>query len=113
MKLEIDATVQYARGRHKQRLYNKDLLIDSPYNTYRHPGLPPGPIANPGALSLQAALAPEANPYFYYVARPNGSHYFTRNAKEHAAAIRQANWERSAVTGLQETSGGKSHEPTN
>jgi UPF0755 protein len=113
MKLEIDATVLYALGHHKQRVYFKDLLVDSPYNTYRHAGLPPGPIASPGALSLQAALSPEKNDFFYYVARPNGSHYFTRTAKEHEAAIRQARSERAAVSHADEPPGGKSNEPSN
>ena len=107
MKLEIDATVLYALGHHKQRVYFKDLLVDSPYNTYRHTGLPPGPIASPGALSLQAALSPEKNDFFYYVARPNGSHYFTHTAKEHEAAIRQARSERAAVSRAEEPPGGK------
>ncbi len=113
MKLEIDATIQYALGHHKQRLYNKDLLVDSQYNTYRHEGLPPGPIASPGERSLRAALAPEKNDYFYYVARPNGTHYFTRTAREHELAVRLARSERAAVSGVQEISGRKPYEPTN
>ena len=111
MKLEIDATVLYALGHHKQRVYFKDLLVDSPYNTYRHAGLPPGPIASPGARSLQAALIPEKNELLYYVARPNGSHYFTRTRKEHEAAVRQAREERDAASGVEVIPGGKSHEP--
>ncbi len=111
MKLEIDATVLYALGHHKQRVYFKDLLVDSPYNTYRHAGLPPGPIASPGAQSLQAALAPEKNDFFYYVARPNGSHYFTRTRQEHEAAVKQARSERAAVSGIEFEPGGKFHEP--
>jgi UPF0755 protein len=111
LKLEIDATVLYALGYHKQRVYFKDLLVKSPYNTYLHAGLPPGPIASPGARSLEAALAPEKNDFLYYVARPNGSHYFTRTLKEHEAAIRQARSERDAATGVQEIPGGESHGP--
>ena len=111
MKLEIDATVLYALGHHKQRVYFKDLLVDSPYNTYRHAGLPPGPIASPGALSLQAALMPEKNDFYYYVARPNGSHYFTRTMKEHEAAVRQARAERDAAGGADVDSAGNPHEP--
>jgi len=110
MKLEIDATVLYALGHHKQRVYLKDLLVESPYNTYRHTGLPPGPIASPGDRSLQAALNPEKNDFWYYVARPNGSHYFTRTRKEHEAAIRQARSERHAVSGVEVSPGGKSYE---
>ena len=101
MKLEIDATVLYALGHHKQRVYFKDLLVDSPYNTYRHAGLPPGPIASPGAQSLRAALEPEKNDFFYYVARPNGSHIFTRNLQEHEAAIKTARSERTAPSSVE------------
>ncbi len=111
MKLEIDATVLYALGRHKQRVYFKDLRVDSPYNTYRHAGLPPGPIASPGTRSLQAALAPEKNDFLYYVARPNGSHYFTRTRLDHEAAILLARSERAARGGVELETGGKSHEP--
>jgi UPF0755 protein len=78
MRLEVDATVLYALGRHKARVLYSDLEVDSPYNTYRHRGLPPGPIANPGLESLLAALRPEQHDFLYYVARPDGSHLFTR-----------------------------------
>lgn len=101
MKLEIDATVLYALGHHKQRVYFKDLLVDSPYNTYRHAGLPPGPIASPGAQSLRAALEPEKNDFLFYVARPNGSHYFTHTRQEHEAAIKMARSERAASTSVE------------
>lgn len=94
MRLEVDATVLYALGHHKQRVLFKDLEVDSPYNTYRHKGLPPGPIANPGLAALQAALRPEANEFLYYVARPDGSHIFTRTLPEHEAAKRRARAER-------------------
>ena len=94
MRLEIDATVIYALGYHKSRVLYKDLNVKSSYNTYRHVGLPPGPIANPGLPCLQAALHPEQNDYLYYVARPTGAHIFTRTAAEHASAIRQARSER-------------------
>lgn len=87
MKLDIDATVLYALGHHKERLYYKDLRVDSPYNTYRHKGLPPGPIASPGIASLRAALAPEKHEYLFYVASPDGSHVFTRTEAEHNAAV--------------------------
>jgi UPF0755 protein len=89
MKLEIDATVLYALGYHKDRVYYKDLEVDSPYNTYRNVGLPPGPIANPGMASLDAALHPEANDYLFYVAQPNGAHVFSRTREDHEAAIRK------------------------
>ena len=58
MPLQADPTVQYALGLHRDRLYYKDLRVNSPYNTYRYPGLPPGPIASPGRASIEAALYP-------------------------------------------------------
>ncbi len=88
MPLQVDATVLYALGRHKERVLYHDLEVDSPYNTYRRAGLPPGPIANPGLASLQAALKPEAHDYLYYVARPDGTHVFTRTLQEHERARR-------------------------
>jgi len=90
MKLDIDATVQYALGEHRNRLYYKDLAIESPYNTYINPGLPPGPIANPGIASIKAALYPESVDYLYYVARPDGSHIFSKTLAEHNAAKQHA-----------------------
>lgn len=83
MPLQIDATVQYARGKHVSRLLFKDLTINSPYNTYKRKGLPAGPICNPGLASLKAALAPETHPYLFYVARKDGSHVFGRTLAEH------------------------------
>jgi UPF0755 protein len=99
MKLEIDATVLYALGHHKDRVYYKDLLVDSPYNTYRNLGLPPGPIANPGSASLDAALHPEANDFLYYVAQPNGAHLFSRTRAEHEANVRKVKAERRLQKG--------------
>ena len=89
MRLEVDATVLYALGRHKSVVTYKDLEVNSPYNTYRHAGLPPGPIANPGLAAIRAALAPATTNYLYYVARPDGSHVFSRTYQEHLAAIRR------------------------
>ncbi len=85
--LECDATIQYALGEHKERLLYSDLKIDSPYNTYLHRGLPPGPIANPGRSALIAALSPAESDYLYYVARGDGSHIFSKTAKQHYQAI--------------------------
>ncbi len=87
MKLQIDATVQYALPEHKERLLFEDLKIDSPYNTYRHAGLPPGPIASPGLPSLLAALRSEETGAFFYVAREDGSHIFSPTYAEHQRAI--------------------------
>jgi UPF0755 protein len=88
MRLQCDATVQYALGQHKTRLSLDDLKVDSPYNTYKYGGLPPGPICNPGLPSLQAALHPTATDYLFYVAKKDGSHVFTRTYPEHLAAIK-------------------------
>lgn len=84
-KLQVDATVQYALGEQKERLYYKDLKVQSPYNTYREEGLPPGPIANPGPEALDAALNPEKHDYFFYVTKKDGSgeHYFAETEEEH------------------------------
>ncbi len=89
MRLQIDATVLYALGGHKPRVTHADLKVDSPYNTYMHAGLPPGPICNPGLACLEAALRPATTEYMFYVARPDGSHVFTRTYDEHLAAIRR------------------------
>lgn len=88
MRLEIDATVQYARGQHKSRLLYRDLEIDSPYNTYRRAGLPPGPICNPGLPSIRAAIQPARHDFLFYVLGPDGrNHVFSRTFAEHRAQI--------------------------
>ncbi|MFA5638265.1 MAG: endolytic transglycosylase MltG [Anaerovoracaceae bacterium] len=81
MLLQIDATVQYALGEQKERLLNRDLEIDSPYNTYKVKGLPKGPICSPGENSIIAALNPGKTDYYYYVldASLNGSHRFSND----------------------------------
>ena len=84
--LQIDATVAYILGRAPT---DADLTIDDPYNTYVNEGLPPGPIANPGLASIQAALDPTETGYYFYVARRDGSHIFSRTASEHEEAIRE------------------------
>lgn len=93
MLLQADPTVQYARGRHTGRVLYRDLEIESRYNTYKYPGLPPGPIASPGAASMQAALFPAGVSYLYFVAHPDGHHEFRNTFAEHsraAAEIRRA-----------------------
>lgn len=93
MKLQIDATVQYSLDKPKERLYEKDLLIDSPYNTYEVEGLPPGPIASPSLDSIEAALYPEETEYFFYVTKKDGSqsHLFAKTYKEHLRNIEKSN----------------------
>ncbi|MFC1474462.1 endolytic transglycosylase MltG [bacterium] len=90
MLLQCDATIQYVLPERKEKLYYKHLEEDSPYNTYLHKGLPPGPICSPGADSLSAALQPEDTKFYYYVARPDGTHIFSRNNNEHINAKQRA-----------------------
>src|SRR3989442_557906 len=92
MLLEVDATVLYALGRHKSVVTYKDLDVTSPYNTYRHIGLPPGPIANPGMAAIEAALTPAVTDYLYYVARADGSHVFSLTYEEHLAPVKPIPW---------------------
>ena len=90
MLLQADPTVQYALGKHVARVFYKDLEVDSPYNTYRYKGLPPGPIASPGRASIQAALYPANVPYLYFVAFPDGHHEFRADLKGHEIAKAEA-----------------------
>ncbi len=87
MRLQCDATVQYALPEHRARLLYADLKTPSPYNTYLHAGLPPTPICNPGLPSIEAVLRPAQSDALYYVARPDGSHIFSRTLAEHDRAI--------------------------
>jgi len=97
MYLNADPTVQYALGYQadadqwwKRPLYIEDLGVDSPYNTYTHVGLPPGPICNPGLAALQAAVEPADTEYYYFVANDvagDGSHVFAKTLEEHNANI--------------------------
>lgn len=89
MPLQVDATIQYALGQHRDRIYYQDLEVESPYNTYRNLGLPPGPIASPGMSSIEAVLNPAVHDYYYYVAKPDGSHVFSRTLDEHNQAKRR------------------------
>ncbi|AGL02078.1 endolytic transglycosylase MltG [Desulfoscipio gibsoniae] len=89
MPLQIDATVQYALGETKEKLLYKDLQVDSPYNTYKINGLPPGPIANPGWPSMLAVIQPENNNYLYYVAKPDGTHAFSSSLAAHNANVQK------------------------
>jgi UPF0755 protein len=94
MPMQCDPTVIYAlmlAGRWNGNIRRADLQIDSPYNTYRYPGLPPGPIAAPGRASLEAALAPADVPYLYFVSRNDGSHVFAETLAEHNRNV--ARWQ--------------------
>ncbi|MDI3280503.1 MAG: endolytic transglycosylase MltG [Bacillota bacterium] len=84
--LQSCATVNYVLPERKARLSTKDLAVESPYNTYLHRGLPPGPIANPGRASLEAVAHPARVDYLYFVARGDGGHYFSRTFREHLQA---------------------------
>jgi len=83
MPLQTDPTVLYAEGKHKEKVYYKDLQVDSPYNTYKNTGLPPGPIANSGRISIEAALEPNQTDYYYFLATADGSVIFTKTLAEH------------------------------
>ena len=86
MKLQADPTIQYIIEGPPRRLLNKDLKIESPYNTYLNYGLPPGPINNPGLQSIKAALFPMETNFYYFVAKGDGYHTFTKTEKEHRIA---------------------------
>lgn len=92
MGLQADPTVIYALVRERRwtgNLTRADLQIDSPYNTYRYRGLPPGPIASPGRASIEAVLRPAEVEYLYFVSRNDGSHVFSRTLAEHNQAVRE------------------------
>ena len=92
MPLQCDPTVIYAMekaGHYNGNLTKKDLQMDSPYNTYRHPGLPPGPIASPGRSSLEAALRPASADYLYFVSRNDGTHVFATTLAEHNRNVKE------------------------
>jgi len=97
MRLEADPTVQYAIGYQPATgqwwktsvSLEEYATVDSPYNTYLYPGLPPGPICNPGLDSIRAVLQPQASEFFYFVARGDGSHVFARTFEEHVQNVRK------------------------
>jgi UPF0755 protein len=83
MPLQTDPTVLYAQGKHKERVLYADLEVNSPYNTYKNAGLPPGPISNAGEMSIAAALNPKKTDYLYFLATPDGQVIFTKTLEEH------------------------------
>ena len=92
MGMQADPTVVYAlrrAGKYTGNIRRDDLRLDSPYNTYRYPGLPPGPIASPGQRSIEAALAPADVDYLYFVSRNDGSHVFAKTLREHNANVNE------------------------
>jgi UPF0755 protein len=96
MKLQADPTIQYLIPGKWRRVLFKDLEIDSPYNTYKYRGLPPGPINNPGKNAILAALYPEDNNYLYFVADGKGGHKFSKTFNEHLKKVRKyRRWVRS------------------
>ncbi len=91
MRLQADPTVQYALESHQSRLLYShiDSVANHPYNTYTHPGLPPGPIGSPGLAAIDAALRPAPVPYLYFVARDDGHHEFSRSLREHNRKVQE------------------------
>lgn len=95
MPLQTDPTIIYAerkRGLYGGRLLKADLAFQSPYNTYLHAGLPPGPICSPGKASLDAALHPVSSGYLYFVSRGNGTHAFSKTLREHNRWVSKYRW---------------------
>lgn len=90
MPLEADPTVQYALGGHRERVLYRDLEVESPYNTYLHAGLPPGPIASPGRAAMEATLWPDSVPWLYFFATGEGGrHTFSETFAEHQRKRRE------------------------
>jgi len=89
IKLQSDPTVIYAMEAFDGNIRKKDLKTKSPYNTYTHYGLPPGPIANPGKDAIRAAISPVDSKYLYFVSKNDGTHYFSRTYKEHINAVKR------------------------
>jgi UPF0755 protein len=112
--LQADPTVLYALGGHRDRLLfaAMDSVADHPYNTYTHVGLPPGPIGSPGEEALEAALSPAPSDYYYFVARTDGTHVFSRTLAEHNQAVARlrSDWERYRREQRERTGAGESPE---
>lgn len=89
MGLQSDATVNYATGKGETRPSYDDISVDSPYNTYKYRGLPPGPISNPSLSAIRAALAPKESPYLYFLTTEEGKVIYSRTYEEHIIAKRK------------------------
>ena len=92
MPMQADPTIVYAlekAHRYDGNIRKEDLGLDSPYNTYKYAGLPPGPIASPGKASIEAALMPADVPYLYFVSRNDGSHVYAKTLAEHARNVKK------------------------
>jgi UPF0755 protein len=98
MRLEADPTIQFVLPDGPRRLLYADLKIESPYNTYRREGLPPGPVNNPGAASIIAALYPVSHGYLYFVANGHGGHWFAKSYAEHVKNVRRYRRERPVAS---------------
>jgi UPF0755 protein len=90
MGLAADPTIKYALENPGKKVSLKDLRVNSPYNTYKYRGLPPGPICNPGYYSIKAAILPDKTDYYFFVAQPDGTHVFSRTWGEHIKARQQS-----------------------
>jgi len=86
MALQADSTVNYASGKSVPRASGKDLETDSPYNTYKYKGLPPGPICNPSLSAIKAAIYPAKNDYWYFLTTPDGKVIYSKTHDEHVKA---------------------------
>ena len=119
MRLEADPTVAYALGGVRRRLWYKDLRVSSPYNTYRVPGLPPGPICSPGRAALEAAVTPLfGSRDLYFVADGSGRHLFSRSLREHLINKERARdgeqpWMKDFLDGSEAGTGGAPLESRN
>ena len=107
MLLQACPTVQYIIPDGPRRLLNKDLKIDSPYNTYIYPGLPPGPVSNPGIKSIIAAISPADVNYLYFVAKGDGSHIFSKTLSHHLKAKKKFDEYRRKILRKQRLNGSK------
>jgi len=87
MRLQCDVTIRYALKKYRKHLTYRDLEFDSPYNSYLHNGLPPGPICCPGRDALEAAFRPDDSTYLYFVSKKDGTHHFSRTLAEHNRAV--------------------------